>query len=385
MKITMLVAVMLFSMTFQYKILSVFTIMRHGARAPNGQVIREYEEIGISYGGQLSHVGRGQLEEVGSKMSERYLHLSSQDIKFFSSPSKRCVESMEHFKKGFGISKETHVVPKKFVNFNSLMKITPDQSEYIKSAFTPKIEEMYQKASPLNYHDVLGHYCTRCQAAEDPVAILRDMKKLATIQYCNSAHGIETKKFDPELVPILKDAFRMVYYGVAFKTKREAKQYSTDTFKLLGKTFLHQIRNIPGYEFLIGEYHDLFDSDKEPATSVFFLAHDGNLTGLLRLMVAQNELLENEFFMPKFASHISFELLEEFESLEDAQSHFIEIFTRKCSATRKIQPALYVRILYEGHELTLKDCDHNLCPVDKFFRYLEKNIVSENKGNKLKH
>ena len=352
----------------------VFMLVRHGARAP-GEVTEAFKRIGVSYPKQLTQIGRNEHSKLGQKTKMEYFPINKpHNFQLSSSPSSRCLESMHSFAKSLGVSQNQHknfqILPKTFFNQRKLSKFTEIQLRNFDVKFW-KLSQKLKKAAKKSGVDLARtHYCPQCSDSDTPSEITRSFKKLSTIIACHRGNLIETMKTKRRLRNLLDKAFRLHYCHLAFPSKKDAKAYSADAVKVLGKSIVEFLKSNKSKRSLVEKQSGHFESQFQARQTTFMFAHDGNIIGFLRLFEKAREILKQRFYRPPFASHVKFELIQGFSSPSEMRDYYFGLFSKNKEIALKGK--IYVRVKYMDRELPIKYCNYQNCSLAKFLKFLRK-------------
>lgn len=104
-------------------------------------------------------------------------------------------------------------------------------------------------------------------------------------------------------------------------------------------------------------------------------------------MISSNEVLANNFYLPRFGSFLSFEL---HMNTCDWRSRWTLSFnlghTTCLVEPRKdhLEPEFFVRTLYDGYPIKFKFCEfREFCDLARFFEFLDMNIFNIKSETKL--
>lgn len=352
--------------------IGVFMTIRHGARAPR-EVTARFQQIGITYPLQLTELGKKEQKILGEKIKNKHNNFDFSNSIFLSSPKSRCIDSMEYFKIGLMGQKavKTIILPKKFVNAWALMHFDQNKIEFANSRLKEDILNLKNNAFEQNYQLIRNVYCQFCLEPANEFETLREMKLLAGTVECYRRHQIEDQPVSQNLMNYMNSAFRLLYYALIFKTKNEAKTYTNENLKIMGKSILETFLKATGNRELEEQFRHLFKSEYNVSNSMFVFAHDGNLMSLLRLIVSKKELLEKPIFRPPFSAHLKFEL---FHRKPEQKMHVFDLGKNKiCFPLKKEN--FEVRIKYMNKVLRPKFCQYRNCSLEQFLNLIKSNII----------
>lgn len=356
----------------------VFMLIRHGARAP-GEVTEPFRGLGVEHPKQLTPIGKLQHEILGKQTRSAYFAFPPQpgSIQLSTSPSTRCIQSMEHFARGFGLgsafSTGFEVLPKKFFNQRKLSKFSAEQIASFDRKFKRLIRGLVRRAKEHDWDLVRAHYCPHCVAEGSPSALARSLKKLATIVACHHGNEVETHPTKPELKEVIDKAFRLHYTHLAFQSEEDARLYSLDALRVIAKSLAKFLHNFSPSNSKTAAYLDrLGEGSHQSAPTTIMFAHDGNLIGFLRLFEKPSEILRQEFYKPPFAAHVKIEVVQGFKSPKIQSEYYRRLF--EGGVEPKFRKRLLVRVKYMDQELKLKQCGHKTCSLQQFVKFLAQKI-----------
>ena len=361
---------------FNFNTISTIKLIRHGARFPNGEVLKEYSEKGMEYRGQLTKLGKQQLFELGQYFKNLINDKLLNSINFSSSFSKRCIESTEEFMKGMDINSLTiEILPPKIIKPYKLNKTVKSKQHLIENKFHHIIENLWNQARVYDFENVIYEYCKKCTKVSHPSEKLKQLKKMSSIHYCNSANEMIHSKYHEELIPIIHKSYRLFYYRIAHNSKKSAVSYISELLIIIGETFLYQINKNSYYNELIQKTKNIFNSEKKYSKFNFIILHEGNITAFLKIFVKTKKLIKEDFYTPKFSSYIGFDLIKLNKNILKCDSKEINQILRHESNIYNEE--YFVKIYFLEKELYIKECSYLRCQLSTFIIYLY-NLLNNN-------
>jgi hypothetical protein len=347
-------------------------LIRHGARSP-ALVTDAFREIGIKYAKQLTKRGKRQQFELGREVREYYMFSDyGARVQFSSSFKKRCIESMNHFGKGFGVDLDENadyeILPRHFFHKHQLHMFSGAQIVDFDLRFRSQTSQLLQRANELGWPRVRAHYCPSCLDSEVPSLMVRSMKKVSTIIACHEANSIGTMAVPEQLRDVLDTAFRLHYYSLSLVNRRRASDYSVSVLKVIGKSILIYLRKHRVREELVREYAHLMDFEARAKSTTLMWAHDRNIIAFLKLFKKSKTLVRKQFYKPDFAAFIKVELVQAFASTDEINQYFFAYFRGVRLKGRKGD--MFVRVLYMQKELRVGKCEKGQVKLDCFFKFI---------------
>ena len=347
-------------------VLSVFKISRHGARAPNGPLQPEFIKLGALETADLTYKGKKQLKSLGRKFKQRYSHFRSFETSFYSSYKKRAIYSMFSFIQHFMHGKKTHkhIMNEAFFHSNDFKKFNNEQLAYLERK-KPYIERIYTAAVGSGLQEAIEAYCTKCVPPHSHIKKLKLLKHMFTQYYCRKGNNVERSKFNPRLVRCLTRA-QMLFYDTVLLHESYIRTENHGLYMLLGKQLVHVLQ-AQGYKGAnLAYYSQRFDLPFKVNHAMYLFAHDRNVLGLIAAIVGKKTVFKNSFYMPKFASYITVELMVDHCKGPALLPHY---FMEPDEGTD-----YYVKLKYQDREVFTKACGYSICTVNEFLEFLDKNL-----------
>ena len=346
------------------KVLNLFMVIRHGSRAPSN-LTPHFINIGVTQPLQLTKTGKNEQFTLASSIKQAYPFLNLAQSIFLSSSKSRCRDSMHNFKLGlnFQFDLQTFILPENYVHQKILMNISKKKQEFVNKSYVIKINLINEIALKNGYTEIKDFYCPKCSPSITPFEILIEMRLVDGTVTCFISNKLTAKVIKKRLLKQLETAFRLLYYTVIFKTKKEAALYCQENLRLLGKSIINSLSGLKVGKILHKKYIKFYNNELPVSNSMFIFAHDGNLMSILRLLVGKKSLILEEIFRPPFSAFIKFEV---FKNIEESYSD---------SILDEGKSGLCVRITYMHKIIKIGYCGFQDCSVEDFLSFLSKYVA----------
>lgn len=350
----------------QSNVLSVFKISRHGARAPNGPLQKEFMDLGALETADLTIVGRRQLKSLGRKFKQRYPHFKIYQTSFYSSYKTRAIYSMFSFLHQFMGNKKSskHILNEKFFHSNKFKQFNNEQMLYLYNK-RHYIEKVYQTAIARGLQTAIDAYCLKCVQPVNHIKQLKLVKHMYTNFYCRRGNGVDKSKYNNKLISLLKRG-QMLFYDTVFLHENYVRAENNGPFSLLGKQLV-SVANLSRHSGIdVTYYKRRFDISFKVNFAMFLFAHDRNVLSFIVALLGKEKVFTNTFYMPKFGSYVTVELIK--GSCKMPSYSDISFFETKD------EDGYHVRLVYQDREIFTKACGYTLCSLKEFLEFLDRNL-----------
>lgn len=372
MKITLLTLAVLISTFSTIKarpqVLSVFKISRHGARAPNGPLQKEFMTVGARETADLTTIGVKQLKSLGRRFKQRYTQFRSFDISFYSSYKKRAIHSMFSFLHEYmGRKKSTkQILGEQFFHSNKFKQFNNEQLRYIDSK-RDYIERVYDAAIRAGLPEAIRAHCLKCAEPIGHIKKLKLLKHMYTHFYCRRGSRFDVSKFSSKLVGLLRRG-QILFYETVFLHENYVRTENHGLYLMLGKQLVSVLKKSyyadPNLD--LEYYKSRFVIPFKVNYAMFLFAHDRNVLGLITALLGKQAVFTNSFFMPKFGSFVTIELISDYCKMP---SYSPEAFFEPDK-----ELDYYIKLVYQDREVFTRACGYTTCTVKEFLEFLDKNL-----------
>ncbi len=363
-RILFIVLLLNFRVSFEAEIISTFMLSRHGARAPSGKVSDEYRRLGAKHPRDLTTVGKAQLFNLGKQFKRKYGKLKNYEVSFFSSKKERCIASMFSFIRGFMPNKRTskHIMTDNFFHPRKNKEFNNEQLAFVKSK-RKYIEKAYNKAKKYGLDEIMKK--EKKKDVSGYFMKMRELKRQYTIYYCRKGNKLDISYYNDKLVKQLRRGL-LLYYSTSFLHNNYVRKENHNFYLLLGKQIVLMLKEFDEHYLDTSYFEERFNSHISIRKGMLLFAHDRNVMGVIIGLLGKKTVFSNTFYMPKFASYITVDLISDYcKQPSYGAWNFLQLDR---------QFDIYVKITYQHREVYIKECGNTTCTVEEFLRFLDQNL-----------
>ena len=336
---------------------SVFALMRHGARAPFTPPDTYYKAIGALKPYDLTAIGIKEHILLGRYFRTRFRYLDPRDTIFYASESERCIRSMLAFSYEYlqgedngkrKILDMSFFKPKDYTKFNAYQMKRLNRQKH-------NINRLYNDSVVAGLPDAIRAYCPACKRPETLYDKLSLMKKIKSIYYCNTMNSVPVSHIRRDILPFL-EAAGLTLSAIEFIKYRYAVNSARNMFRLLGKFLLLTM----GRAYKDQDPSDPF-ANLEAAPGTFIFAHNHNIMAFLVVLLGPKKVFQDNYFLPEFAATAvieTFRIKGKKEGLKQVNGYQ--------------DGKIYVRFLYRFKDIKLHFCRAEYCTVDELITFIDK-------------